>query len=209
MAKPEFLNVVMRKETKTNSVMDRLSLYSIQAVLLLDDSGQRIYAKYYHPPHESQQENSLSVNLKKQKEFEASLFKRTHHQNLEILLLDDCLVLYKDYSTFSLYLIGSIDENEIVLQQSFNSIRDSLELILNTGIDKKSIQDNYDMVELAINESIDGGIILETDAATIASRVTKPPTKDIPINIELSEKGLLNAWGFAKSKLAERLQQGL
>ncbi|CAR21126.1 coatomer subunit zeta [Lachancea thermotolerans CBS 6340] len=196
--------------------MAELSLYSVEAVLLLDNEGNRIYTKYYHSPHEKSDSHitkraidGMSSSSKQQTEYESRLFKKTHKQNSEILIFEDCLVLYKEYVDVSLYLVGSIDENELVLQQAFSAIKDSLELILATGIDKKNIIEHFDMVALAIDESIDDGIILETDPATIASRVTKPPSKDAPINIELSEKGLLSAWGFAKSKLAERLQQGL
>lgn len=195
--------------------MSALSLYSVQAVLLLDNEGKRIYTKYYHPPHltsEQQlsiEQNSIGTSTKQQNDFELRLFKKTHKQNADILIFEDHLILCKEYVDTVLYLVGSIDENELVLQQAFSAIKDSLELILATGIDKKNILEHYDMVALAIDESIDDGIILETDPATIASRVTKPPSKDAQINIELSEKGLLSAWGFAKSKLAERLQQGI
>lgn len=189
--------------------MVNLSLYTVKAVLILDGEGRRLYSKYFHPPHEEISADSLASSLKKQKEFESNLFAKTHGQNSDIMISDDLLVIYKEYVDVSIYLIGAIDENEIVLQEAFNGFKDSLELILDTGIDKRSVQEHYDMVVLAIDELIDDGIILETDPATIASRVTKPPSKDIPLNIELNEKGLLSAWGFAKSKLAERLQQGL
>ncbi|SCU81208.1 LANO_0B02300g1_1 [Lachancea nothofagi CBS 11611] len=188
-----------------------LSLYAIEALLVLDGEGKRIYTKYYRSPHEKPEQSSQQhkTSVKQQTEFESRLFKKTHKQNAEILLFEDSLVLYKEYVDVSLYLVGSADENELVLQQAFTAVKDSLDLVLATGIDKKNILEHYDMVALAIDETIDDGIILETDPATIASRVTKPPSKDAPINIELSEKGLLSAWGFAKSRLAERLQQGL
>ena len=69
--------------------------------------------------------------------------------------------------------------------------------------------ENYDLVSLAIDETVDDGIILETDPVVVASRVSKPPAQDI-VNvkeIDLSEQGLLNAWDFGKRKLAERLRQ--
>lgn len=69
--------------------------------------------------------------------------------------------------------------------------------------------ENYDLVSLAIDEIVDDGIILETDAMVVASRVSKPPAQDI-VNvkeIDLSEQGLMNAWDFGKRKLAERLRQ--
>ncbi|GME84596.1 unnamed protein product [Ambrosiozyma monospora] len=67
------------------------------------------------------------------------------------------------------------------------------------------------MVILAIDETIDDGIILETDPGVIASRVTKPPTEDVAIKIDLEkglEKGLFSAFNFAKKNISERLQQG-
>ena len=71
--------------------------------------------------------------------------------------------------------------------------------------------ENYDLVSLAIDEIVDDGIILETDPVIIASRVSKAPQQDAPTirNIDLSEQGMLNIWEFGKSKLADRLRQGL
>ncbi|CDF90917.1 probable Coatomer subunit zeta [Zygosaccharomyces bailii] len=189
--------------------MTDLSLYSVQAILILDGSGNRVYANYYRPPHEPEEQlSTLSQSVKKQKEFEKQLFNKTHKQDSEILIFEDHLVLYKEYLDVTLYLIGSIEENEMVLQLAFSAFKDSLDLILNSGIDKKNIQEHYDMVLLAIDETIDHGVILETDPAAIASRVTKPPVNEPQITLDL-DKGLLGAWGFAKSRLQERLQQGI
>lgn len=189
--------------------MSSLSLYSVQAVLILDNVGKRVYAKYYQPPHTPDEKHKqLLHSVKKQKEFEKQLFQKTHKQDSDILIFEDHLVLYKEYLDVTLYLLGSLEENEMVLQQAFSAFKDSLDLILNSGIDKKNIHEHYDMVLLAIDETIDDGIILETDPATIASRVTKPPTNEPQMSLDL-DKGLLGAWGFAKSKLQERLQQGM
>lgn len=64
---------------------------------------------------------------------------------------------------------------------------------------------------LAIDEIVDDGVILETDAAVIASRVSKPPQHEIAgvKGIDLSEQGLLNVWEFGKKQLADRLRQGM
>lgn len=189
--------------------MSSLSLYSVQAILILDNTGSRIHAKYYQSPHvaEDKRKGSL-MSVKRQKEFEKQLFQKTHKQDSDILIFEDHLVFYKEYMDVTLYLLGSMDENEIVLQQAFAAFKDSLDLILNSGIDKKNIQEHYDMVLLAIDETVDNGIILETDPATIASRVTRPPTNEPQMSLDL-DKGLLGAWGFAKSKLQERLQQSM
>lgn len=71
--------------------------------------------------------------------------------------------------------------------------------------------ENYDIVSLAVDEIVDDGIILETDPATIASHVSRPPKNEVVgmKNLDLSEQGLLNAWEFGKRQLAERLRQGM
>jgi len=50
-----------------------------------------------------------------------------------------------------------------------------------------------------------GRIILETDAANICSRVSKPPPTDITnVKVDLSEQGLLNAYKSVRELARER-----
>jgi len=52
-------------------------------------------------------------------------------------------------------------------------------------------------------------IILETDAANICSRVTKPPATDITnVKVDLSEQGFLNAYKSVKELAKERFERG-
>jgi len=100
----------------------------------------------------------------------------------------------------------------MLLWHTLLAMRDSLQLLLRNAVDKRTILENYDIVSLAIEEIVDDGIILETDPATIASRVSRPPQNDAAATVkglDLSEQGLLNAWEFGKKQLAERLRQGL
>lgn len=184
------------------------SLYAIDAILILDNEQNRIFTKYYKAPHESA-DVELITSLKKQKQFEKDLFKKTFKQNTEIILFDNHAVVYKDYPDFVVYVIGGLDQNEVLLYNVLQGLTGSLEIILNSQLDKRSLLESYDMVVIAIDETVDDGIILETDPNAIAARVTNPPTEDIAnIKIDLSEKGFLNAFNFAKKNISERLQQG-
>lgn len=188
-----------------------MSLYAIEGVLILDAAGERIYAKYYHPPHaegegEGEGQTGPFATHKQQLEFESELFAKTHKKDAEIMLCEGHLVLYKEYVDLSLILVGAQGENELVLQAAFDAYRGALELVLSGGLDKKAVEENYDLVLLTVDELVDNGIILETDPAAIASRVTKAPDETVALDLD---KGLLGAWGFAKSKFQERLQQGL
>ena len=95
-------------------------------------------------------------------------------------------------------------------QLGFRIIETALITISTRGAtDKRTIVENYDLVSLTIDETIDDGIILETDPVMIASRVSRAPAADAPNmkSIDLSEQGLLNAWEFGKRRLAEGLRQ--
>jgi hypothetical protein len=184
------------------------SLYAIDAILILDNKQNRIFTKYYKAPHESA-ENDLITNIKKQKQFETELFKKTFKQNTDIILFDNHAVVYKEYSDFVVYIIGGLDQNEVLLYNVLQGLTGAFEIILDSQLDKRSLLESYDMLVIAIDETVDDGIILEIDSSAIAARVTNPPTEDVTnIKIDLSEKGLLNAFNFAKKNISERLQQG-
>jgi len=148
--------------------------------------------------------------LKEQKAFEKGLLEKTVKTNGDIILYDNRVVVYKTEGDTMLFVVGSADENEILLFNAVLALRDSLNILLKTSVDRRTIIENYDLVCLAIDELCDDGVLLETDPITIASRVSKPPPQDINVKgIDLSEQGLLNAWEFAKRQAAERIRQGI
>ncbi|KAK4976603.1 Golgi-to-ER vesicle coat component [Elasticomyces elasticus] len=196
-----------------------MSLFSVNAILILsNDDSSRILAKYYSPPHppsNSHGNDYPGANpypaLKEQKAFEKGLLEKTAKQTSDIILYDNRVVVFKMESDVMMYVVGGAEENEILLYNVILALRDSLNILLKSSIDKRTIYENYDLVSLAIDEIVDDGIILETDPVVVASRVSKPPAQDMANmkGIDLSEEGLLKAWEFGKMKLGERLRQGL
>jgi hypothetical protein len=49
--------------------------------------------------------------------------------------------------------------------------------------------------------------VLETDAYTVAARVTRSPTHDLPSKIELNEQGVRSVWQFAKREFRQKLEE--
>ncbi|GAO14001.1 uncharacterized protein UV8b_01919 [Ustilaginoidea virens] len=192
-----------------------MSLFSVQAILILGtEDGARILAKYYSPPHISTAGGASPSNpyhdVKAQKAFEKGLVEKTSKQTGDIILYDNRIVLYKLESDVMLYVVGSLEENEILLYNTVLAIRDSLHLLFKQSVDKRTIVENYDLVSLAVDEIVDDGIILETDPTIIVQRVSRAPTQDLPIGrIDLSEQGVNNLAQLGKSKLADWLRQGL
>lgn len=186
--------------------MSALSLYSVKAVLLLDNEGSRIFAKYYDAPLIQQ---NHAKPLKEQLAFEKGLHSKSHKQpKADVMLYDGQIVVYKQSVDVFLYIVGSMDENEPMLYQVLVGLREALDLILKQSLDKRTLLESYDLVALAVDECIDSGIILETDPSIIASRVSRPPLHDQPMGIRMDnpEQGLMTMFNFAKEKLSERLK---
>ncbi|KAH7329017.1 clathrin adaptor complex small chain [Stachybotrys elegans] len=190
-----------------------MTLFSVQAILILGaEDGARIFAKYFSPAHSAPNAGSSNPysDLKSQKAFEKGLLDKTAKQTGDIILYDNRVVLYKLESDVMIYIVGGVDENEILLYNTIIALRDSLHLLFKQSVDKRTIIENYDLVSLAIDEIVDDGIILETDPTIILQRVSRAPTQDVQLGrIDLSEQGVNNLAQLGRSKLADWLRQGL
>ncbi|KAI1761859.1 snare-like protein [Hypoxylon sp. FL1150] len=194
-----------------------MSLSSVNAIIILNvDDGSRIFAKYYSSPHHAptatshHQSSGPFADVKSQKTFEKGLLEKTAKQTGDIILYDNRIVLYKMESDVMMYVVGGVDENEVLLYNVILALRDSLHLLFKQSVDKRTIIENYDLVSLAIDEIVDDGIILETDPTIIVQRVSKAPTQDVNLSrIDLSEQGVNNLAQLGRAKLTDWLRQGL
>ncbi|KAG0650987.1 putative coatomer subunit zeta [Hyphodiscus hymeniophilus] len=195
-----------------------MSLFSVNAIIILSsEDGSRVFAKYYNAPHhssgpkDSQPPPQPYPDLKSQKAFEKGLLEKTAKQSADIILYDNRIVLYKSESDVMMYVVGGVDENEIMLYNVILALRDSLHLLFKQAVDKRTTIENYDLLSLAIDEIVDDGIILETDPTIIVQRVSRAPTQDVTNlkSIDLSEQGMNNLAQFGKAKLGDWLRQGL
>lgn len=114
------------------------------AILILDSTGNRIFAKYYEAPHlcpqssTSQAQSSFTTTpepnpyrtVEEQKEFEAGLFNKTKGQQTDVLLYDNRLAVFKQATDCTLYVIGGTGENEILLYLVVVALKDCLDRLL-------------------------------------------------------------------------------
>jgi hypothetical protein len=138
------------------------SLYVVKGLLILDNDGNRIISKYYDNQFQS---------VKEQKDFEKSLFQKTHKANSEIVMLDGMTIVYRSSVDLFFYVIGSTSENEIMLMNLLNCLFDSVSQMLRKNVEKKYLYDNLDLVYLLCDEICDNGVIVESDATQALQRV--------------------------------------
>ncbi|KAL5483098.1 RET3 [Sanghuangporus weigelae] len=185
--------------------MPNLTLYTTSAFLILDSDGHRVLAKYYRPKGTPLAEVKGLSNAKEQKAFEKGLWEKTKKAGGDVILYDGRLAVYKHSPDLVFYIIGNADENELMLALALNSFYDALGALLRNQIEKRAVLENYDLVMLCLDETIDDGIIVETDSTTIASRVSRPRAD--PTDIVINEQTLINAYQTVKEKMQQRIQQ--
>ncbi|KAL7415614.1 Longin-like domain-containing protein [Mrakia frigida] len=198
--------------------MANLSLYSVTCLIILDSEGQRVISKYWSPPHQpasvgqgSAAPSSLPANpyatLKDQRAFEKSVAEKTRKGLADILLIPPTSIcLTKTSTDLTFHLVGPTTENELMLHACLSAFHDAVGLLLKGLVEKRTVLENLDLVMLALDETVDDGIILETDPVAIASRVSKPKA-DSAGEIVINEQTLLSAYSVFKERLGKQIAQ--
>ncbi|XP_077391818.1 coatomer subunit zeta-2 isoform X2 [Festucalex cinctus] len=154
-------------ERKSASIMDSAtlepSLYTVKAVFILDNDGNRLLSKYYDP--------ELYPSMKEQRNFEKNIFNKTHKADNEIAFLEGMTIVYKSSIDLFLYVVGSCQENELMLMSVLNCLFDCLSQILRKNVERRCFLENMEGAFLIVDEIIDGGVILESDAQQVLQKV--------------------------------------
>ena len=87
-------------------------------------------------------------------------------------MLDGMTCLYKSSVDLFFYVIGSGQENELLLMSVLDCLFNTVSNILRKNVDKRSLTGSMELILLAVDEMIDGGIIIEEDPAQVSSRAT-------------------------------------
>jgi len=148
------------------------SLITVKAILILDNDGNRLICKYY---------DETFPTTKEQKAFEKNLFNKTHRANAEIIMLEGLTCVYRSNVDLFFYVIGSVQENELILVSVLNCLYDSVSQMLRKNVEKKALLENLDAVFLAVDEICDSGIILEADPNAVCARGGYRANEDIPL----------------------------
>ncbi|KAM9265011.1 coatomer subunit zeta-1 [Morus bassanus] len=159
------------------------SLYTVKAVIILDNDGDRLFAKYYDDTYPS---------VKEQKAFEKNIFNKTHRTDSEIALLEGLTVVYKSSIDLYFYVIGSSHENELMLTAVLNCLFDSLSQMLRKNVEKRALLENMEGLFLAVDEIVDGGVVLESDPQQVVHRVAVRG-EDVPLTEQTVSQVLQSA----------------
>ncbi|KAK6284362.1 AP complex [Theobroma cacao] len=175
----------------------RDSCPAVKNILILDSEGKRVAVKYY-----SDEWPTNSAKLA----FEKSLFTKTLKSNArteaEITMFDSNIVIYKFVQDLHFFVTGGDDENELVLAGVLQGLYDAISLLVRNTIDKREALENLDLIFLCIDEIVDQGMILETDANVLAGKVA---IQNMEVSAPLSEQTISQALATAREHLTRTL----
>ncbi|XP_031399952.1 coatomer subunit zeta-3-like [Punica granatum] len=170
---------------------------SVKNILLLDSEGKRVAVKYYSDDWPT---NSSKLA------FEKSVFTKTLKTNArteaEIAMFENNIVIYKFVQDLHFFVTGGDDENELILAAVLQGFFDAVALLLRNNVDKREALENLDLILLCLDEIVDGGMILETDATSIAAKVAAHSADS---GAPLSEQTITQALAIAREHLTRSL----
>ena len=85
-----------------------------------------------------------------------SFTAQTRHAG-DIILFEGRIAIYKHSTDLMFYIIGSSEENELMLSLALNSFHDALSVLLRNQIERRAVLENYDLTMLCLDETIDDG----------------------------------------------------
>ncbi|XP_023573866.1 coatomer subunit zeta-2 isoform X4 [Octodon degus] len=123
-----------------------------------DPSGLR----YYDDAFSSSKEQMI---------FEKNVFSKTSQTESEIAFWAGMTIVYKSSVDLFLYVVGSSQENELLLLSVLTCLFESLSHILRRNVEKRWLLENLDGAFLVLDEIVDGGVILESDPQQVVQKV--------------------------------------
>ena len=79
--------------------------------------------------------------------------------------------VHKARADVLMYVVGSEDENELILDTVLDGVTGALSILLGGDVSANNILEHLDVAMLTVDETVDDGIILEVDSKTIVNRV--------------------------------------
>ncbi|XP_047944784.1 coatomer subunit zeta-1-like [Salvia hispanica] len=139
----------------------------VNSILILDLEGKRVASKFYSDERTTNEERRA---------FEKTVFTMTHMKDArteaDVTMHRDEIIVFKFIEDLHFYVTGGEEENEILLATVLEAVLGAIYILLKKKVNKMAALIHLDLVLLCIDEAVDGGIIVDTDAKSIARKVT-------------------------------------
>jgi len=91
---------------------------------------------------------------------------------MDILLFEKYTSCFKFQTDLYIYVVGSIDENELILSNVLETLVDALDTLFGGQLEKRTFLENFEPIILCVDEILEDGYIMELDSSNVSSRVS-------------------------------------
>lgn len=140
-----------------------MDLYSVKAIIVLDNDGERLCAKYF--------DNETFPNTDQQTKFEERLFDKTTNNDSEIILFEQLTIVYRSNVDLMFFVVGSCDENELILSQVLDCLYECTTDVLRKNVEKSEFMAEYNQILMIIDNMVDQGVIMEVDPDEVLDQI--------------------------------------
>lgn len=139
----------------------------IKFILILDNSGKRIYCIYYTNDYNT---------LESQIDFETRLSRVTekysvNKNELDIFNFENYNILCRIDKEIAIFVGQDENENELLLEQFFKMFETQLFNFVGENLSREKILNHYNEIILLIDEMLTGGIVINLDENSIYNRI--------------------------------------
>ena len=126
-------------------------------------------------------------------------------EEVDVMEFGDLLVAYKLVDDLFMFVIGDIDENELILADVLTTLITCLDVLLRGMVFESVILDNLMSLLLVVDELVDAeGVIMESDPQELASRVGSNGSSFMD-NVPIGEQTLSQALQTARDQITRSI----
>eukprot|EP01013_Petalomonas_cantuscygni_P019440 TRINITY_DN3721_c0_g1_i1.p2 TRINITY_DN3721_c0_g1~~TRINITY_DN3721_c0_g1_i1.p2 ORF type:complete len:197 (-),score=51.34 TRINITY_DN3721_c0_g1_i1:66-656(-) len=185
--------------------------HRVVAVVILDTEGSRVFSKYYDPFIAAASGGTAPTTpstfpfntLQKQLAFEKQLHTKRPRSDArsgdrtaagygDVVVIDRHLALWIEQADVVMYVVGAIDDNEVVLGNVLTCLQETLNGLLKDTATKRDLLESFELVAITVDEMIDDGLILDVATFDLVPHIQKnfPFERDGPSLVRNVEKFL-------------------
>ena len=139
----------------------------IKFILILDNSGKRIYCQYYTKEYET---------LESQFDFESRLSRITatlsiDRNQVDIFNFENYNIICKINNEVAIFIGQDENDNEVLLDHFLETFEMELFNFIGEDLSREKVLNHYNDIVLLVDEIVTGGIVLNIDEHSLYNRI--------------------------------------
>ena len=139
----------------------------IKFILILDNSGKRIYCQYYTKEYET---------LESQFDFESRLSKITatlsiDRNQVDIFNFENYNIICRINNEVAIFIGQDENDNEVLLDHFLETFEMELFNFIGEDLSREKVLNHYNDIVLLVDEIVTGGVVLNIDEHSLYNRI--------------------------------------